>query len=267
MSPSCVVDIVDIYPVSLYIIHAHNARSQRTDTLHPLPSESHIGPPFVAAFGETLTLLRRLFQTTNPKSQPFVIAGSGSLGWDQVASNVVEPGDAALVLHTGYFADSFADCLRSYGVEPTQLKADIGSRPSLDEIETALKKKKYALIAITHVDTSTGVLSDLKSISELVRRVSPDTLIVVDGVCSVGCEEIAFDDWDLDVVVTATQKAIGAPAGLSIVMASGRAIDRFEKRKSPPNSYFASWKNWRPSKSCPVTYHHRHRCYPPSPDR
>ncbi|TKX18645.1 aminotransferase-like protein 9 [Elsinoe australis] len=209
-------------------------------------SESHVGMPFVKCFGETLTMLRTLFQTSDPASQPFVVSGSGTLGWDMVASNLSEPGDDVLVLHTGYFADSFADCFEAYGVKPTQLKAPIGDRPQLDEIEKALKEKKYKLITVTHTDTSTGVLSEIESLSKLVQRVSPETLLIVDGVCSVGCEEIRFDDWKIDCVITASQKAIGCPAGLSISMVSGRAIESFKNRKTPPNSYFASWKNWMP---------------------
>ena len=211
-------------------------------------SESHVGAPFVSTFGETLSMLRKLFQTTDPSSQPFVISGSGTLGWDLVAANLAEPGDDVLVLHTGYFADSFADCFETYGVKATQLKAPIGSRPQLPEIEKALKEKKYKLLTVTHVDTSTGVLSELKALSELVHRVSPETLVIVDGVCSVGCEEIEFDKWQLDGVITASQKAIGCPAGLSISMYSGRAIKAFQSRKTPPGSYFASFKNWMPSK-------------------
>ena len=86
--------------------------------------------------------------------------------------------------------------------------------------------------------------------TELVHRASPETLVIVDGVCSVGCEEIEFDNWQLDGVITASQKAIGCPAGLSISMYSGRAIKTFQSRKSPPGSYFASFKNWIPSKIC-----------------
>ena len=211
-------------------------------------SESHVGAGFVATFGETLSMLRKLFQTTDPSSQPFVLSGSGTLGWDLVAANLVEPGDDVLVLHTGYFGDSFADCFETYGVKATQLKAPIGSRPQLPEIEKALKEKNYKLLTVTHVDTSTGVLSELKDLSEMVHRVSPETLVIVDGVCSVGCEEIEFDKWQLDAVITASQKAIGSPAGLSISMYSGRAIKRFQSRKTPPGSYFASFKNWMPSK-------------------
>ena len=212
-------------------------------------SESHVGPGFVATFGEALTMLRKLFQTTDPASQPFVVSGSGTLGWDMVAANLAEPDDEVLVLHTGYFADSFADCFETYGVKATQLKAPIGDRPQLGEIEKALKEKKYKIITVTHVDTSTGVLSEIEALSKLVHKVSPDTLVVVDGVCSVGSEEIRFDDWDLDVVLTASQKGIGCPAGLSIMMVSSRAIESFKARKIPPRSYFASFKNWLPSES------------------
>lgn len=214
-----------------------------------MSSQSHVGPPFVATFGESLSMLRKLFQTSDPTSQPFIVSGSGTLGWDMVAANLAERGEEVLVLHTGYFADSFADCFEAYGVKATQLKAPIGDRPQLADVEKALKEKKYKLITVTHVDTSTGVLSEIKSLSELVHRVSPETLVVVDGVCSVGCEEIRFDDWGIDVVLTASQKAIGCPPGLCIMVCSGRAIEVFKNRKTPPSSYFASFKNWLPSKS------------------
>lgn len=209
-------------------------------------SQAHVGAPFVKTFSEVLAMTRKLFQTTNPKSQPFVISGSGTLGWDQVAANLCERGDDALVLHTGYFGDSFADCFETYGVHATQLKAPIGDRPQLPEIEKALGEKKYKVLTVTHVDTSTGVLSEIEQLTKLVRKVSPETLVVVDGVCSVGAEDIRFDEMDLDVVMTASQKAIGCPAGLSILMASERAMGVFNSRKTPPASYFASWKNWTP---------------------
>ncbi|KAI5813382.1 pyridoxal phosphate-dependent transferase [Pyronema omphalodes] len=209
-------------------------------------SESHVGAAFVNVFGETLTMLRKLFIATAPTDQPLVVSGSGTLGWDFVAANLIKPGEDALVLHTGYFADSFADCISTYGGVPTQLKAPVGSRPSIAEIKAALQEKNYKVITITHVDTSTGVLSDIQAIAAAVKEVSPSTLVVVDGVCSVGCEEIQFTNWGIDVVLTASQKAIGVPAGLCIMMMSGRAMDAFNNRGVAPGSYFASFKNWIP---------------------
>lgn len=168
------------------------------------------------------------------------------MGWDLVAANLVEAGEDVLVLSTGYFGDSFADCFETYGAKVTKLTGPIGGRPQLPEIEKALKSKKFKVVTVTHVDTSTGVLSELEKLTELVKSVSPETLVVVDGVCSVACEEIQFDKWKIDGVVTASQKAIGCPAGLSISMWSGKAIETFQSRKTPPASYFASFKNWLP---------------------
>lgn len=194
-------------------------------------------------------MLRKLFQTTDSESQPFIISGSGTLGWDMVAANLIEPGEKALVLNSGYFSTHFADCLRCYGAETDFVDAPVGSRPQLPEIEAALKEQKYKLLTVTHVDTSTAVLSELKDLCAMIKKTSPETLIIVDGVCSVACEEIAFDEWGIDAVITASQKAIGVPAGLSISMFSGRAIKTLKSRKSPVAAYFANMNNWLPSKS------------------
>jgi alanine-glyoxylate transaminase/serine-glyoxylate transaminase/serine-pyruvate transaminase len=111
-----------------------------------------------------------------------------------------------------------------------------------------------------------GVLSNAKMIGEVVKRVSPDTLVVLDGVCSVASEEIRMDDWGIDVVLSATQKGLGTPPGLSVVCASQRAlkvsqnalqnwlvssgsfgiVQVLEMRKTPVSSYFANWKRWLP---------------------
>jgi len=208
------------------------------------PSVSHMSPEFVQVIGDCIRMTREvLFSTTG---QPFLIAGSGTLGWDQVAANLTEPGESVLLLNSGYFGDSFTECFRTYGAEVDEVRADFGTAASQSDIEKALKAKKYKIVAFTHVDTSTGVLSDAKAIAETVKRVSPETLVAVDGVCSVASEEILFDQWGLDVVLTASQKGLATPPGLSILLASPRAINVFEARTRPPASYYASWKKWLP---------------------
>ncbi|KIO27257.1 hypothetical protein M407DRAFT_243385 [Tulasnella calospora MUT 4182] len=208
------------------------------------PSMSHVSPDFIPVFGDCIRMLREVLFTAD--GQPILVAGSGTLGWDQVASNLIEAGEDALVLNSGYFGDSFAACLETYGARVTELKAEVGAAPSPADVETALKSKPFKLITITHVDTSTGVLSDAKGICDIVRRVSPDTLVILDGVCSVASEEIRFDEWGIDVVLTATQKGLGTPPGLSVLCVSQKALKVFETRRSPPSSYYASWKRWLP---------------------
>jgi alanine-glyoxylate transaminase/serine-glyoxylate transaminase/serine-pyruvate transaminase len=106
------------------------------------------------------------------------------------ASNLLEQGDNALVVNTGIFGDWFAECLAVYGASVDQVRGDFGNVPSMAEIEHHLRAKKYKMLTITHVDTSSSVIADIKAISALVHQVSPETLVVVDGVCSVAGEEI-----------------------------------------------------------------------------
>ncbi|WWC89041.1 uncharacterized protein L201_003959 [Kwoniella dendrophila CBS 6074] len=210
------------------------------------PGTAHTSPAFIPVFGESLKLLRKvLLSKEESGSQPILIAGSGTLGWDAVGVNLIERGDKAVVLNTGYFGDSFAECLEIYGAEVTQVKAEVGNIPEDSAVIKALESKPK-VITITHVDTSTGVLSPAKHFAELVKKHSPETLIVLDAVCSVASEEIQFDDWGLDVVISATQKGLGVPPGLSVVLASKRAVEVSENRKTPPQGYYISWKKWIP---------------------
>lgn len=91
-------------------------------------------------------------------------------------------------------------------------------------------------------------MSDIKTIAQTVKSISPETLVIVDGVCSVGSEEIRFDAWGLDVVISGSQKGLGVPPGLSVVVVSQQALDVFKNRTSPVVAYYSNWKKWLPSK-------------------
>lgn len=209
------------------------------------PSQAHTSPEFIKTFQTTLVNLRRLFRSTDAGAQPYVISGSGTLGWDIVGANFVNPGDKVLVLSTGFFSDLFAEALKVYDVDVDVLTAEVGDVVPISTIEKKLSGEKYAAVTITHVDTSTSVVSDVEAIAAVAKKVSPETLIIVDGVCSVGVENIEFDKWGLDYVLSASQKAIGVPAGLSISYASGRAVSKALGR-TKDSSFFASLKKWTP---------------------
>ena len=68
------------------------------------------------------------------------------------------------------------------------------------------------------------MLSNPQAVAEVVKKVSPETLVVLDAVCAVASEEIQMDNWGIDVVITASQKGLGAPPGLSIVVVSEKAL-------------------------------------------
>lgn len=209
-------------------------------------AESHFAQPFCNTFGDVLAMLRKLFLSEDPNAQPFVIGGSGTLGWDFVATNFIEPGEQVLCLSTGYFSDAFEMCLSTYGARTRKITVPVGAAPDIRDVEKELKQARYKALVVVHVDTSTGVLMPLKPLSDLIKRVSPETLFIVDGVASVGCEELRFDAWGIDIVATGSQKAIGCPPGLSIVHVSARALQVAKARKAPPGSWYASLARWLP---------------------
>ena len=204
---------------------------------------SHVAPNFIEVFGQALERLRQVFLC--PDGQPFVVAGSGTLAMDLAGANLVEPGDKALVVNTGVFGDRFGELLERYGADVTHVRASaIGDAPSLDQVETALQQVRPKLMTITHVDTSTAVRVDVQSLAALGRRY--DTLVVVDGVCATAGEENRQQEWGVDLALTASQKAIGVPPGLALVVAGPRAMAAFRARKTPVGSYYADWNKWLP---------------------
>jgi len=186
------------------------------------------------------------FFFASSKAQPIILSGSGVMGWDSVAANLLQPGDHALVLSTGVFGDRYVDSIEAYGAHTTKLSAPLGGAHNLAEVEAELKKKEYKLVTITQVDTSTGVLSDVKSLSLLVKKILPQALVIVDAVCSAAAEELRFDEWKIDVVHTASQKAIGVPPGLCLLLVSEQALEVHNKRTQPVANYYLSWKRWIP---------------------
>ena len=207
-----------------------------------MATTSHVAANFIEVFGKSLELMREVWKS--PKGQPFIVAGTGTLAMDMAAANLIEQGDRVLVISTGYFGQRYKDILDRYGADTTILEAPPGKVVSLDAIEKELGSGKYKALTITHVDTSTGVLVDPEPIAKLAQKYN--TLSILDGVCSVAGEEIKQDDWGLDIVLTASQKAIGVPPGLALLMASPRAMEIWKNRKSPVFNYYADWNNWLP---------------------
>ena len=206
------------------------------------PTTSHVAPEFIDAFGRALENMRRIWLA--PEGQPFIVAGSGTLAMELAGANLVEPEDRALVLSTGVFGERFEDLLSRHGADVTVLRAPVGQTLDLNQIEDALKSGEYKVLTVTHVDTSTAVRMPIRSIGELAQR--HNVLSIVDGVCSVAGEEIRQGEWGLDVVLTASQKAIGVPPGLALLVASQRAMETFAGRSAPVRSYYADWAKWLP---------------------
>ena len=118
----------------------------------------------------------------------------------------------------------------------------VSNGKSVDKLETAwnqpvtpelvaeaLAKNAYEIITIVHNETSTGLQNPIKEIAAAVRRVSPETLICVDAVSSLGGARIEMDAWGLDMLLTSSQKCLGLPPGLALGAVSDRAMAKAEQ--------------------------------------
>ena len=206
------------------------------------PTLSHVSNEFIDTFGESLELMKKVWMC--PSGQAFILAGTGTLAMDTAGANLVENNDKVLVISTGYFGDRYADLLNRYGADYRILSAAPGESVTIEAIEKELRSGKYKILTFTHVDTSTAVKVDAEPIAELGRKY--DVITILDGVCSVAGEEIRQEDWGIDVVLTASQKAIGVPPGLALLVVSEKAMEKFRKRKSKVKNYYADWSNWLP---------------------
>ena len=206
------------------------------------PSPSHVSKEFIDIFADSLDMMKKVWKC--PDGQSFIMAGTGTLAMDMAGANLVEKDDRVLVVSTGYFGDRYAQLLERYGADCHVLRSAPGESVSTDLIEKELKTGKYKLLTFTHVDTSTAVKVDPEPIGLLGQQYN--VLTILDGVCSVAGEEIRQQDWGIDIVLTASQKAIGVPPGLALLVASERAMEAFELRKNPVLNYYSDWANWLP---------------------
>ncbi|TDH68026.1 hypothetical protein CCR75_003826 [Bremia lactucae] len=206
---------------------------------------SHVDKTVIDVFGQCLEKMRQVFLA--PDGQPLVVAGSGTLGWDMVGANLINKDDDVLIINHGYFGDNFAECLERYGATITHARSKIGSHFPVAELERVLQSgPSYKVVSITHVDTSTGVRAPVKEYAATIRRLQPDAVVIVDGVCATGGEETRMKQWDLDMVLTGSQKCLGVPAGLSLSVIRPRALQLFEKNTSKLDKYYVDWRNWLP---------------------
>ncbi|MBN1387826.1 MAG: alanine--glyoxylate aminotransferase family protein [Bacteroidales bacterium] len=205
-------------------------------------SLSHVSPEFIDIFADSLDMMRKVWMC--PNGQPFIIAGTGTLAMDLAGANLVESHDRVLVVSTGYFGERYAQLLDRYDADINVLRSVPGEAVPIELIERELRKEKYKILIFTHVDTSTAVKVKAKALGELGLKY--DIITVLDGVCSVAGEEIRQQEWGIDVVLTASQKAIGVPPGLALLVVSERAMGKFMKRKSKVRNYYADWTNWLP---------------------
>lgn len=215
---------------------------------------AHTDPRFVSIFKESLQHTQSLFNTNG---EVYVFAGSGTLAMEMAIVNTVAPGEKLLVVSHGYFGDRFTPLAQAYGIEVKTIQAPWGQHADLEQIRHVLSEGTFKAVTVTHVDTSTGVMANLDALVPLVKE--KGALFLLDGVCaSAAIEEdmqktYGHPDYKIDLVLTASQKALGVPPGLGIVAFGPQALAARSARNQVP-AYFLDIANWRPIMDNPARY-------------
>ena len=199
------------------------------------PTIGHLDPAFVSMMEEIKALLQYAFQTGNALTIP--ISGPGSAGMEACFVNLVEPGDKVVVCVNGVFGGRMKENIERAGGTPVVIEDAWGTPVDPNKLEDALKTNRDArLVAFVHAETSTGVQSDAKKLTEVAHH--HNCLTIVDAVTSLGGSPLKVDEWNLDAVYSGSQKCLSCTPGLAPVTFSDRAIDRIKKRKTKVQSWF-----------------------------
>ncbi len=190
---------------------------------------NHRGGEFGKILNSITDKLKQAFQT---KGDVFVLTASGTGGLEAAIVNTLSPGDKVLSLANGFFGERFADIAAQYGAEVTRLSFEWGKPVQPDAVEKALKTDgKIKAVLVTHNETSTGMTNNIEEISAIVKKF--DELLLVDAISSLGCINLPNDEWNCDIVVTASQKGWMVPPGLAMVSVSEKAWQAHSRAKMP----------------------------------
>ena len=195
----------------------------------------HLDPAFIDMMDETKQMLQYAFITENELTMP--ISAPGSAGMEACFANLVEPGDKVIVCINGVFGTRMKENVIRVGGKAVIINDEWGKPVDSQKVEQALIDNPDAkIVAFVHAETSTGAISDAKSICKLAQQHS--CLTIVDAVTSLAGSELRVDDWGIDAIYSGSQKCLSAMPGLSPVSFSDKAINKFTHRKTPVTSWF-----------------------------
>ena len=196
------------------------------------PLINHRGPEFASLLAGLTRALQDFLRT---QGDVLMLTCSGTGGLEAAVANTLSRSDRVLVFSNGAFGERFHLVAKAFGVDARRVDVTWGRAvdPDLVRDELAKEKGKEAAkaVLVTHNETSTGVLNPLKEISEIVRDAGK--LLIVDSISGAGAVECEVDEWGIDVLVTGSQKAWGAPPGVAIVTMSPRAWKAYDRSDLP----------------------------------
>ncbi|HUH14125.1 MAG TPA: alanine--glyoxylate aminotransferase family protein [Longimicrobiales bacterium] len=184
------------------------------------PMMGHRTPQTEALVGRIQEGLKDLFRT----ERPVYISSSSATGLMEAAiRNGVR--ERVLCLVNGAFSERFAKIAQGCGKEVDILEVEWGDAHRPEQVREALSSDRHDAVTVVHCETSTGVLNPVEELARVVHEAG-DLALLVDGVTSVGGVPVLTDDWQLDFVLTGSQKALALPPGLALGVAQAHMLDR-----------------------------------------
>ncbi len=184
-------------------------------------------------FGELLSRIRNnLAIILGTRGEIFFFTASGTGAMEAAVVNLLSPGEEVLVAVCGKFGERWLKLSERYNLKTYYLTVNYGESIPPERIEEIIvAHPRITTVFTTLTETSTGALMDIKSIGAITRRL--DKTLVVDGIAGLGADEFYMDEWNVDVVVGASQKAFMSPPGISFLAIDSRIWNRVEQARLP----------------------------------
>ncbi len=203
----------------------------------PPPVREALGRPIIhhrtshyrTLFKRTLQGMQTLMQTSQ---QVVCFTSSGTGAMEASVVNLLSPGDEAIVVLGGKFAERWQSLCKAYGITTVTVPVAYGDAVDPQQVAAALKvHPKAKAVFTTLCETSTGVVYDIQAIAAITRN-SP-AVLVVDAISGLLGDDCRTDEGGVDVVVTGSQKGLMLPPGLAFMSLSDRAWGLVDQAKTP----------------------------------
>jgi len=184
--------------------------------------------------------LRRLLHTS--KAEVLMYAANGHGAWEAVIANLLAPGRKVLVAGSGFFAEAWAQHAEACGAVAVRTASRYGAPIDVELIEQTLRSddaQEIVAVFAVQTDTSSGVTSDIHAVRQAIDRAQHKALLAVDAVASLAATPLLMDEWGVNVVIGASQKALMLPPGLAFTVVDQRALE--VARSNPVPRMYWDW--------------------------
>ena len=205
------------------------------------PEVYHYYKGFVDLFAETTEKMKKIYQTRN---DVLIMQGEGVLGLEAAVLNTINPGDKVLVLDNGPFGKWFGIYVENAGGKPVYLTS-----PNNEAFHPEILKEKLDVekdikaMTVVHCETPTGILNPIKELCPIAKK--KGILTIVDSVASLAGDDVKPDQWGIDLCCGASQKALSAPPGLTLLSISKDAWNAIDHKKNPVKNSYLSITDYR----------------------